>query len=140
MHLKTLYCAICPALLLLPKHLCSTETDVQTLNCSHSFGGHEGTQQTCCLHWVECLQNLVFYTDTEKHIWHNHSRTAGCDQMPGKVSMSLPALLLLGWLVWYIVFHSAIVISKLPLLSLFFFLIKNCCWDFITLTLKWKKN
>lgn len=109
--------------------------------------------ENCYLGCMQSLQNLMFYTDAEKHIWHNDPRSAGCDLMPSVVSISLPVYLSLVWL-----FHSLLSQNYhkyqnylLPLLNLFLFWNCwflgerggcNCCWAFITLIVyfEMKKN
>lgn len=100
MHFKILYCAVCPALLLLPEHFCNTETDVQTPNCSHKIFQGLITQDRIFVEFD------ILYRQTEKHIWHNRSRTSGCDQVSSEVSMSLPMYILLDCLFWYIIIPS----------------------------------
>lgn len=70
-----------------------------------------------------------------KHIWHNHSRTAGCDPVPRKVSIS-----------WSISFTGSAVLLHHPsqccrdirttsFKPVVYFLVcfNNCCWAFSTL-------
>lgn len=114
-HLKTLYSAVCPGLLLRPKRLCNTETDAQTLNCIRkNFWGLQG--------------NPLFTLDrvfTEFAILYRYWNIFGIItqelqvviQCLGRYPYPGPYPLL-ARLFCYTILHNAVVISELPLLNL----------------------
>lgn len=115
---------------------CNTETDVQALNCSHKNFQGLFTQDRIFVEFD------ILYRQTEKHIWHNHSGTSGCDQVSSEV-VRCPCLCIFYWIACFGTSqfpHSAIIISKLPPSYKLFFL-NNCCWalELLQLTLKQKK-